>query len=429
MDHDTSGQIDPILDSVRRRGQSYLGYLLWIFGILGLLWAANVLLSLAGRWVELLRNLRQGVGLQSPVTGPDWWVIGGVGLLAVFGIVLALLAYSAYRAAWTRRLVAIWGQMPRSTDASIRRLPAVATDATVQRKSDYLCALLASPGWARKGPAAIPVPLPGRDAYRDAAVAVLRDLEKDIAHRAVTAGLIIGLNRNPLIDTLTVAATAFELQLHVLTRLGKRPSRQTWMELVKRAGASIFLNTYVTREDALYLNLAIRKAALGLEVASDAFQSTLADIDLDEVLGHTSIPGLQELAHAASFGLSVGASGLRYIGNFIEYAANDLLQGVMAAGVLYYHGMALAAECLALDEEHRRSPEMTRTIPQAMAMACAPAGQLLRDQVRKMRSFLRERRRQIFAVAKENVGGTAGRLRDAAKGFADRATGLFSKTP
>jgi hypothetical protein len=126
--------------------------------------------------------------------------------------------------------------------------------------------------------------------------------------------------------------------------------------------------------------------------------------------------------------MSVGASGLRHIGNFIEHTANDLLQGVLAAGILYYHGMALAAECLALDEEHRRSPEMTRSISQAMAMACTPAGELLRDQVRRMRCFLRERRRQIFAVAKDNVSGSAGRMRDAAKGLAVRATGLFSKT-
>ena len=152
------------------------------------------------------------------------------------------------------------------------------------------------------------------------------------------------------------------------------------MELVKRAGASIFLNTYVTREDAIYLNLAIRKAALGLEVASDAFQSTIADIDVDEVLGQTAIPGLSELAHVATLSMSVGASGVRQIGNFIEHTANDLLQGVMAAGILYYHGMALAAECLSLDEEHRRDPEMTRTIAQAMTMACAPAGRLLRDR-------------------------------------------------
>src|SRR5205085_3842172 len=233
---------------------------------------------------------------------------------------------------------------------------------------------------------------------------------------------------NPLIDSFTILAAALELQLHVLTRLGKRPSLRSWIELVKRAGASIFLNTYVTREE-IYLNLAIRKAALGLEVASDAVQNTLADIDLDEILGQVSIPGLTELAHAASFGMSVGASGLRYIGNFIEHTANELLQGVMAAGILYFHGMALAAECLPIDEERRRSPEMPRTIAEAMAMACAPAGQLLRDQVRKMRSFLRERRRQIFAVAKENVSGKAGKIRDAAKGFADRATGVFGKTP
>jgi hypothetical protein len=429
MDNDVSGQIDATLDSVRRRGLGYLGYLLWIFGVLGLLWTANVALTVLERCAELLRSLRQAIGVRLPVTGPDWWVIGGVGLLVLLGMALAVWAYSVYRAAWARRLAAVWGPTPRSIHTSILGLPAVADDRTAQHKIEYLRALLASPAWAPREPAPIADARLNRDTYRSAANAVLRDIEKDIAHRAVTAGLVIGLNRNALIDSMTIAASAFELQLHVLTRLGKRPSPRTWMILVKRAGASIFLNTYVTREDALYLNLAIRKAALGLEVASDAFQNSLADIDLDEVVGHTSIPGQTELAHAASFGMSVGASGLRYIGNFIEHAANDLLQGVMAAGILYYHGMALAAECLALDEEHRRSPEMTRTISEAMAMACAPAGQLLRDQVRKMRSFLRERRRQIFAVAKENVSGTAGRMRDVAKGFADGATGLFGRTP
>ncbi len=429
MDPAVSGQIDSTLESVRRRGQGYLGYLLWIFGFLGLLWTLNLLFSLVERWVNLLRNVRPALGFQAPVAGPDWWVIGGVLFLVLLSIALGLWAYTAYRSAWTRRLEALWGRTPPSSHARILRIPALATDRALQRRSDYLCALLASPGWTRKEPVAVSASPLDRDAYRTASAAVLRDIENDIARRAVTAGLVIGLNRNPLIDTLTIAATAFELQLHVLSRLGKRPSLRTWLELVKRAGASIFLNTYVTREDALYLNLAIRKAALGLEVASDAVQNTLADIDFDEVLGHISIPGLTEAAHMASFGVSVGASGLRYIANFIEYAANDLLQGVMAAGILYYHGMALAAECLSLDEEHRRSPEMTRTIGQAMTMACAPAGQLLREQVRQMRAFLRERRRQMFSAAKENVSGTAGKLRDVAKGLAGRATGLFSKTP
>ena len=99
--------------------------------------------------------------------------------------------------------------------------------------------------------------------------------------------------------------------------------------------------------------------------------------------------------------MSVGAFGLRQIGTFIEATANDLLQGVLAGGVLYYHGMALAADCLALDDQHRRSPEMTRTIGQAMAIACVPAGRLLRNQVRRLRELLRERRRLALAAAKD----------------------------
>jgi hypothetical protein len=61
--------------------------------------------------------------------------------------------------------------------------------------------------------------------------------------RAVTAGLVIGLNRSPLIDTLSIAASAFELQLHVLTQLGKRPSARTSIEMLKRTSASLFINS------------------------------------------------------------------------------------------------------------------------------------------------------------------------------------------
>lgn len=413
-----SGQAGSTLASVRRRGQGYLGYLLWVFMILGLLWAASLLLTAFERWISVLRNLRVAAGVAAPETGPDWWVLGGAAIPALAALALLLWAYRAYRSAWNRRLAAVWGQAVPSSHTGMTRLRGAADDRTLRRKSAYLSALLASPGWRGSGQAAT-APL-DREAYRAAAAAALREIETDIAHRAVTAGLVIGLNRNPLIDTLTIAATALELQLHVLTRLGKQPSPGVWLELWKRAGASIFLNTYVTREDALYLNLTIRKAALGLEVASDAVQSTLDDIDIDEVLGQSSIPGVSELTHVASMGVSVGASGLRYIGNFIEHTANDLLQGVMAGGILYYHGMALAAACLALDEPHRRSPEMTRTIGQAMTMACTPAGRLLRNQVRKMREFLRERRRMIFGVAKENMAGAAGKVREAARGLFGR---------
>ena len=264
---------------------------------------------------------------------------------------------------------------------------------------------------------------------------MLCSVEADIAQRAVTVGLVIGLNRNPLLDTLSIAAAAFELQLHVLTRLGKRPSAGTWVEMLKRTSASLFLNNYISRDDALYLNLAIRKAALGLEMASDAVQEAsgaLADIDWDEVLGGVSVPGISAVTSFATMGMSVGAFGLRQLGSFIEATSNDLLQGVLAGGILYYHGMALAADCLALDEEHRRSPEMTRTIGQAMNVACAPAGRLLRDQVRRMREFLRERRRLAFVAAKDAAKHGVDKLRSASSSTWDsvkEATGFSRRSP
>jgi len=93
------------------------------------------------------------------------------------------------------------------------------------------------------------------------------------------------------------------LQLHVLTVLGKKPSVRIWTEVLKRAGASVFLNTYVGREDALYLNLTIRKAALGVEMASDTMQEAagaLADVDWDEVLGGVAVPGLSAVTSFAT---------------------------------------------------------------------------------------------------------------------------------
>jgi hypothetical protein len=56
---------------------------------------------------------------------------------------------------------------------------------------------------------------------------------------------------------------------------------------------------------------------------------------------------------------------------------------------------------------------MTRTISQAMAIAVAPAGRLLRDQVRRMREFLRERRRVAVSAAKEAAKEGVDRLRTA----------------
>lgn len=410
------------LASVRKRSLGYLGYLFWIFLGLFALWTANTLASLVERWVALLHGLRRSIGISAPAAGPDYWILGGVAALALIAIIAAVGAYAAYRGAWNRRLLAVWRTPAPSRHVRVHPLRPHADDVELRARTAYLQALVSSAEWTE---------IKASESYKVTAEAVLRSIEIDIARRAVTAGLVIGLNRNPLLDALAITASAFELQLHVLTRLGKRPSLSTWMELVKRTGASLFLNSYITRDDALYLNLAIRKTALGLEMTSDSIDhaaTTLSDIDWDEVLHGVSIPGLSAVTSFATLSMSIGAFGLRQLGSFIESTANDLLQGVLAAGVLYYHGMALAADCLALDEEHRRSPEMTRTIGQAMAIACAPAGRLLRDQVRRMREFLRERRRVALTAAKDAAKEGVEKLRaastsrwDAVKG----ATGFF----
>jgi lysyl-tRNA synthetase class I len=143
------------------------------------------------------------------------------------------------------------------------------------------------------------------------------------------------------------------------------------------------------------------------------------------------VPGLSEVISFAGMSMRVGSSGLRHIGNFIEHTANDMVQGVLAGGILYYHGMALAADCLALDENHRHSPEMTRTMGEALNVACAPAGRLLRDQVRRMREFLRERQRMVFDAAVDAASNRVGKLRTTASSAwagMKEATGFSGKT-
>jgi hypothetical protein len=83
-----------------------------------------------------------------------------------------------------------------------------------ERHAEYLSALIRSESWA---------------VYRESATAaancesqaesLLSDLEKDIAERALTIGLTVGISRNRYIDLFTIFAAALELQLHVLSRL------------------------------------------------------------------------------------------------------------------------------------------------------------------------------------------------------------------
>jgi hypothetical protein len=421
---------DATLAGVRRRGLLYLNYVFWALALSALLLGASIGTSLFGRWIAFLGGTRKALGIGVPVDGPDYWILsGGAFAILVTGSVL-LMGWHMYRKAWNRRLSGF-----ARAHVRIRRLRITADDRELAKRKEYMSALAAAPEW--RG-------ITLDSDYKECAAAVLKVLEVEVAHRAVTAGLVVGLNRNAFIDSVSILAAALELQFHVLTRLGKQPSFRTWTEMLKRTSSSLFLNWYVSRGDALYIKLAIKKTAWGLGIASDLTQQaadSLDDIDWDEIAGGLggSVPQpalhvMSALGVVAAKGMTVGAFGLRQLSHFVEVTADDLLQGVLAGGILYYHGMALAAECLALDEQHRNSPEMNRTIAQAMSVACAPAGRVLLDQVRAMRQFLRERRRMMFARARKTATDTASsavggvrsastRMMDNIKSSANRAYG------
>jgi hypothetical protein len=230
-------------------------------------------------------------------------------------------------------------------------------------------------------------------------------LEKDIAERALATGLTVGISQNQFIDLFTIFAAALELQLHVLSRLGKRPSGYAWRLLVQRCGASLFINSYLNRQDSLALNLMIKKAGMGLKATGDLMENAAqhlseSDFDFDEALNlqHSGIVGMatKTLELGATMALTVGQVGLHVLGTLIESVGDELTQGALAAGILYYHGMALAADTLALDATHRGSPAMNRSFREGVWKMGEIAGSILRDLVRQRRTIFRNRRSQII---------------------------------
>ncbi len=103
----------------------------------------------------------------------------------------------------------------------------------------------------------------------------------------------------------------------------------------------------------------------------------------------------KSLELGATMALTVGQVGLHALGSLIESVGDELAQGALAAGIIYYHGIALASDTLALDQVHRHTPAMSRNIREGIWKMGEIAGSILRDFVRERRSAFRERRRHI----------------------------------
>ncbi len=348
--------------------------------------------------MALAERIRASIGLRIPAHGPDWFMVAALLIWPILAAMIVAFLWRWYRRVWFRRLRATW---PKADDrkkySHWQALPVRADDHHRQRRTEYLSALIQMGSWAAYHPSAGTV-----TSYESHAEWVLADLEKDIAERALTAGLTVGISQNRYIDLFTIFVAALELQLHVLSRLGKRPSWHAWRLLIQRCGASLFINTYLNRQDALALNLMIKKAGMGLQVVGDMMEGASvhlseSDIDLDDALNlqHAGLVGMatKSLELGATMALTVGQVGLHALGNLIESAGDELAQGALAAGIIYYHGMALAADTLALDGLHRQTPAMNRSVREGVWKMGEIAGSILRDLVRQRRNAYREKRR------------------------------------
>jgi hypothetical protein len=349
--------------------------------------------------ISLAERARGSLGLAAPQHGPDWFMIVALASGPIlFAFCFALLGIW-YRRLWLRKLRNTWPDArDRSRYSKWQSLPLRAGAAHRDRHSAHLTALLKSDLWAagdHPGPAA---------GYETQAEWLLLELEKDIAERALTIGLTVGFSHNRYIDLFTIFAAALELQLHVLSRLGKRPSWHAWRLLIQRCGASLFINSYLNRQDSLALNVMIKKAGMGLYATGDLMEGAAhhlsdSDFDLDEALNlqHAGLLGMatKSLELGATMALTVGQVGLHVLGLLIESVGDELTQGALAAGIIYFHGISLAADTLALDQAHRQSPAMNRSFRDGVWKMGEIAGSILRDVVRQRRTAFRDRRRQI----------------------------------
>jgi hypothetical protein len=243
---------------------------------------------------------------------------------------------------------------------------------------------------------------------------IYRNIEEAVSARALAAGLAVTFSRHRFLDSVTIVAASFEMQMFVLTRLGKRPNLPLTLRMLQRCLASLFVNLYLNGSDAIEINVLIRKAALGVELSAallDEARETIGDIDFsdldaDEFLSDIGGAATAFLSNTLLFTMTVGSTALHQIARFIDRNGNELVQGALAGGMLYWQGTDLAAEVLARDREQRRQPPFNRTIRDGAASMAQRMGELLRVAARQLRAGYRGRkRRAVKAIKNKFVGG------------------------
>ncbi|MQF48945.1 hypothetical protein FIM08_03495 [SAR202 cluster bacterium AC-647-N09_OGT_505m] len=374
---------------IQRRGSYFIPALLWMAAVGGIAVLGGYFFIVLNVTLDTAERVRQSIGFDVPAAGPDWYILSIISIVASVPVGFIAVLGLWYWRIWQRRLRKVWRSgADIRRHAPIRTLTKGADAKELNTRIRYLKTLLDSPDWRDSGLTtngnALDVnAIRTEDDYRRLAKRVFETIEKDVAERAIATGLIVSLGPSKLLDRATIIISALEMQLHVLSLLGKKPSLRTWHEMKKRTSASIFFNTFLNMEDMFAVSLTIRSTAITLEASAAMLEGGITE-------GVGNIQGVGPLLQGA---IGAGGSVLDAIASLIKDAGDELSQGALAGGVLYFHGMTIAADILSLDTPHRQSPEMTRTPLEGARRTAVVAGSLLKNQVMAYREAYRKQTR------------------------------------
>lgn len=319
--------------------------------------------------LDVVDRVRRAVGDSPPVDGVDWVTLVA---LAVVMAALAALVWFGQRAVLRRhqrRLAAVVGGsgVPLGRGPS-RRL----------ERGRWIAALLQTPGWrdavaewqrdSRLSPGATERVAAGNGTAHVAELISAR-LSEQIGERALATGMAVAVARSRAGDAAAVVGGSVAIQLDALAALGLRPTPATYLRIARSAAAGITAASYLDVEDRLELDLAVRAAVFGLDLAGDA--ADLADDaiseDLADALSDTLASGggtVGTLLNLVGGAFGVSGSMLRQVADVTETVGGQITEGLVIAALLHHQGMTLVAECLAGDDAELRA----RLTPPAAAV-------------------------------------------------------------
>ena len=224
------------LAAVRNRSVFLLNSVLWTLAAGAVILAVRTLLEFQSAITDSASRTRAALGISRPASGIDFYFLISMLLLPGLLVLLSAAIYLWYRRVLNRKLRAVWSGQDRS--GRITHVAPLTTRCAsfcgcrrCREKLLYLRALLSSPAWEGRwadiasaaGAQDRYASSIGPDQYEPIAEALFAQLERDIAARALTAGLIVGVSQNRFLDLCTIVVSNFEMQSYVLAQLGKRP--------------------------------------------------------------------------------------------------------------------------------------------------------------------------------------------------------------